>query len=122
MSSKPDVRIRRIYEAPSSQDGKRILVDRLWPRGVSKDAGAFDEWLKEVAPSSELRQWYRHEPARFDEFKRRYMAELNGDGKQHEAWQRLVSEAGQGPVTLLTATRDIERSEAAVLADELMRQ
>ncbi len=121
VSRSSDVRLRRIYETPSPQDGKRILVDRLWPRGVSKNAGAFDEWLKEVAPSPELRRWYGHEPTRFDEFRRRYAAELS-DGRQREAWQHLVSEAGQGTVTLLTATRDLAHSEAAVLADRLMHQ
>lgn len=122
MSGRPDVRIRRIYEAPSPGEGKRILVDRLWPRGVSKDADAFDEWLKDVAPSTELRRWYRHDAARFEEFRRRYEAELSGDGKQQEAWQHLVGETSRGPVTLLTATRDTERSEAAVLADKLRHQ
>ncbi len=121
MSRTPDVRIRRIYEAPSPQDGKRILVDRLWPRGVSKASGKFDQWVKDVAPSAELRRWYGHEPAKFAEFRRRYLAEL-ADSDHERAWQHLVTESERGPITLLTATRDVDRSEAAVLAERLMQQ
>lgn len=118
MAKIPDVRIRRIYDVSSPQDGARILVDRLWPRGVSKQDAHLDEWLKAVAPSSELRRWYGHEPAKFGEFKRRYADELH-DSDHEQAWQHLVEQAGKGPVTLLTASRDLERSEAAVLAEWL---
>jgi uncharacterized protein YeaO (DUF488 family) len=120
MTKPGDVRIRRIYEAPSPQDGKRILVDRLWPRGVSKQAAQLDEWAKAVAPSDELRRWYGHEPEKFGEFKRRYADEL-ADASHRPTWQHLVEEAGRGPITLLTATRDIEHSEAAALAEWLTR-
>jgi len=118
MGKAPDVRIRRIYEASSPADGKRILVDRLWPRGVSKEAAHLDEWLRSVAPSTELRRWYGHEPAKFGEFKRRYASELE-DGDHQQAWRHLVAESGGGTITLLTATKDLEHSEAAVLAEWL---
>lgn len=120
MNRTSDVRIRRIYEAPSPQDGKRILVDRLWPRGVSKASGRFDEWVRDVAPSAELRRWYGHEPAKYAEFRRRYLAEL-ADSDHQQAWQHLVAESGLGPITLLTASKDLDRSEAAVLAERLMQ-
>ena len=119
MTKAPDVRIRRIYEGSSPQDGKRILVDRLWPRGVSKQAAHIDEWLKAVAPSTDLRRWYGHEPDKFGEFKRRYAGEL-ADANHAEAWRHLVEEAASGTITLLTATKEINRSEAAVLAEWLM--
>ena len=118
MSSAANVRIRRIYEAPSPEDGKRILVDRLWPRGVSKEAARLDEWAKAVAPSDELRRWYGHDPAKFAEFKRRYAGEL-ADPEHQAAWRQLVTESTEGVVTLLTATKDLEHSEAAVLAERL---
>jgi uncharacterized protein YeaO (DUF488 family) len=121
MSRATDVRVRRIYEAASPQDGKRILVDRLWPRGVSKQAAHLDDWAKAVAPSDELRRWYGHDPAKFAEFKRRYADEL-ADSDHEEAWRRLVDESAQGTITLLTATKDVDRSEAAVLAERLAGQ
>ncbi|MFJ8545292.1 DUF488 domain-containing protein [Streptomyces sp. NPDC093586] len=106
---------RRVYEEPSPQDGRRVLVDRLWPRGVSKEAAHLDTWLKDVAPSTELRRWYHHDPERFAEFRRRYVAELD-DPEHEQAVQRLRDLAAQGDVTLLTATKDADHSEAAVLA------
>jgi uncharacterized protein YeaO (DUF488 family) len=118
MSRASEVRVRRIYEAPSPEDGKRILVDRLWPRGVSRQAAQLDEWAKAVAPSDELRRWYGHDPDKFAEFKRRYASEL-ADADHEEAWRHLVAEAAQGAITLLTATRDVDHSEAAVLAERL---
>ena len=105
----------RVYEDLSPDDGQRILVDRLWPRGLAKDAAHVDEWLKAVAPSSELRRWYGHDPAKFDQFRRRYAAELR-EPERAQALMRLKQEAGRGPVTLLTATRDVDHSQAAVLA------
>lgn len=118
MAKALDVRIRRIYEASSAQDGKRILVDRLWPRGVSKQDAHIDEWLKAVAPSDDLRRWYGHEPDRFGEFKQRYADELT-DADHADAWRHLTEEAASGTITLLTATKDVGRSEAAVLAEWL---
>jgi uncharacterized protein YeaO (DUF488 family) len=111
-----EVRTRRVYEpAEPSSDGRRVLVDRLWPRGLSRDKAHLDEWLKTVAPSDELRRWYGHQPARFAEFKRRYEAEME-DPERAEALRHLREEARSGPVTLLTASRDLEHSQAEVLA------
>ena len=118
MTETSDVRARRVYEGSSPHDGKRILVDRLWPRGLSKEAAQIDEWLKAVAPSTKLRSWYGHDPAKFGEFKTRYADELR-DAEHQEAWQHLVQESAGSTVTLLTATKDLEHSEAAVLAEWL---
>jgi uncharacterized protein YeaO (DUF488 family) len=112
------IRVRRVYDAPSPQDGARVLVDRVWPRGLRKDAARLDAWAKDVAPSTELRTWYQHDPAKFDEFRRRYTAELAQPGPA-EALARLRVLAARQPVTLLTATRDVSLSQAAVLADVL---
>jgi uncharacterized protein YeaO (DUF488 family) len=114
----PDVRARRVYEEPAPSDGRRVLVDRLWPRGLSKNRARLDEWLKAVAPSDELRRWYGHEPGKFAEFTRRYRAELT-EPERAEALRHLRDEARSGQVTLLTATRDLEHSEAEVLVQEL---
>ena len=113
-----DVRFRRVYDEPSDADGARVLVDRIWPRGLRKDALRLDDWAKDVAPSTELRTWYGHDPAKFGEFRRRYTAELAQPGPQ-AALGRLRALAAKGPVTLLTATRDIGISQAAVLAQLL---
>lgn len=110
-----DIRIRRVYDEPSPADGARVLVDRVWPRGMRKDAARLDEWAKDVAPSAELRTWYQHDPAKFGEFRRRYTAELAEPGPR-EALNRLRALAADQPVTLLTATKALELSQAAVLA------
>ncbi len=114
-----DIRVHRVYEEPSPEDGARVLVDRVWPRGMRKDAARLDEWAKDVAPSTGLRAWYHHDPAKFDEFRRRYTAELAAPAPR-EALHRIRERAARGPVTLLTATRDLSLSQAAVLA-ELLR-
>lgn len=114
----PEVRARRVYEPAEPSDGRRVLVDRLWPRGLSKDRARLDEWLKAVAPSNDLRRWYGHQPDKFAEFSRRYQAELT-EPEPAGALGRLREEARSGPVTLLTATRDLEHSEAEVLAQLL---
>ena len=108
------VRVARIYEEPSGADGKRILVDRLWPRGVSKERAKLDDWCKAVSPSDELRRWYGHDPERFEEFSTRYRAELE-EGERAETLARIAEEAASGTVTLLTATKEPDISEAAVL-------
>lgn len=105
-----DVRVRRVYDEPSPEDGARVLVDRVWPRGMRKEAARLDEWAKDAAPSAELRTWYRHDPAKFDEFRRRYTAELAQPGAK-EALARLRALAADRPVTLLTATRDLDLSQ-----------
>ncbi|HEY5244041.1 MAG TPA: DUF488 family protein [Acidimicrobiales bacterium] len=109
------VRAARVYDPPGSDDGTRVLVDRLWPRGLSKAAAAFDEWLPDVAPTTELRRWYSHDPARFDEFAARYRAELERP-EPAAALVSLRARRRRGPVTLLTATKVLDRSHAAVLA------
>lgn len=113
-----EVQVRRIYEAPSDDDGRRVLVDRVWPRGVRKADAALDDHLGDVAPSTELRRWYGHDPDRFEEFRRRYLAEL-GEKPAAGALAALVEQARAGRVTLLTATRDVEHSQARVLADRI---
>jgi uncharacterized protein YeaO (DUF488 family) len=108
------VRVARIYEEATPEDGRRVLVDRLWPRGVSKEAAKLDDWCKGIAPSTELRRWYGHDPARFEEFAARYRAELS-DGEQAKALSQVAVDARSGIVTLLTATKKPEISEAAVI-------
>jgi uncharacterized protein YeaO (DUF488 family) len=114
----PDVRVRRVYDHPSPDDGERLLVDRLWPRGLSRDAAHLDAWVKEVAPSDALRRWYGHEPERFEEFGRRYADELR-EPDRAQALARLKEAARRGTVTLLTATKDAAHSQAALLAERL---
>lgn len=110
------LQIKRVYEAPAGDDGKRILVDRLWPRGLSRDKAAIDTWIKEVAPSNELRRWYNHEPAKWEEFRKRYLHELEG---KTELVTELRKEIGKGPATLLCAAKDAAHSNARVLADAI---
>lgn len=111
-----DVRIKRAYEPPSDDDGYRVLVDRLWPRGVSHEGARLDEWARDLAPSTELRRWFGHEAGRFEEFRRRYTAELAA----HEArLEELRRRARRGTVTLVYGARDTERNGAVVLAEVL---
>jgi uncharacterized protein YeaO (DUF488 family) len=112
------VRVRRIYDEPTPTDGTRVLVDRIWPRGMTKARAHLDQWCKDIAPSTELRKWYHHDPARFDEFTRRYRDELT-ETQRANALNDLRKLASQATLTLLTATTDVDRSEAAVLADLL---
>lgn len=114
------VAIKRAYEPPARGDGVRILVDRLWPRGLRKEAAHFDQWRKDLSPSTELRQYYSHRPERFAEFTKRYHAELRTQ-KAAAAVSELVDINRRRPVTLLTASRDLEHSEAAVLAAHVQR-
>ncbi|QRP50750.1 DUF488 family protein [Amycolatopsis sp. FDAARGOS 1241] len=109
------VRVARVYEPAGPADGTRVLVDRLWPRGVRKGALEFSEWCKEVAPSPELRTWYGHAPERFDEFAARYRVELEAPARAAVV-ARLKSIARAGNLTLLTASKDVSISQAAVLA------
>lgn len=112
------VRVARVYEEREDDDGVRVLVDRLWPRGVRKDAGAFDEWLRDIAPSDELRRWYDHDPDKREQFVTRYQTELDAE-PAHEALDRLRELADEGPLTLVTATKAVELSHAEVLAEVL---
>ena len=117
-SSKLDVLIKRAYDAPSPDDGTRVLIDRLWPRGLAKERAQIDEWLRDVAPSTELRKWYGHDPAKWDEFRRRYQAELK-EGEAARALDQLRELARKGRVTLVFAARDPAYANAHVLHDLL---
>ena len=110
------IQVKRIYEPPEPSDGHRMLVDRIWPRGVSREKAAIDEWLKEIAPSTELRRWFGHDPDRWPEFRRRYARELAGR-PELLTHVRLLSR--QGMVTLLYSARDRERNQAVALAEIL---
>jgi uncharacterized protein YeaO (DUF488 family) len=113
-----DVRLKRAYEPAAASDGDRILIDRIWPRGVTREEAQLDEWARELAPSTELRRWFAHDPARFGEFRRRYSAELAAqEGKLHELRRR----ARAGTVTLVYGARDAEHNDAIVLAEFLRR-
>jgi uncharacterized protein YeaO (DUF488 family) len=112
------VQVRRAYDAPEASDGKRVLVDRLWPRGLSKERAELDEWCKQVSPSTELRKWYAHDPDKFEEFAHRYRAELDDD-EHAEALDDLRAYAASGTLTLLTAAKRSDISEATVLAELL---
>jgi uncharacterized protein YeaO (DUF488 family) len=106
------IQTRRVYETPEPSDGTRFLVERLWPRGMKKEALKLDGWLKEVAPSAELRRWFGHDPAKWKEFRRRYFTELD----QHpEAWQPIQEAARRGTVTLLYSARDTAHNSAVAL-------
>lgn len=115
------VQVRRVYDPPEAGEGARVLVDRLWPRGLSKQRAHLDEWCKSVAPSNELRKWYNHDPDRYKEFARRYRAELK-DPERAEAMADLRDLASRGPVSLLTASKRSDISEATVLADLLKKR
>jgi uncharacterized protein YeaO (DUF488 family) len=112
-----DIQIRRVYEPADPQDGYRVLVDRLWPRGLTKAQVNADLWLKEAAPSTDLRKWYHHEPQMWEEFKRRYFLELDA---APEAVQRLLDAAAGQRLTLLFSARDVEANQAAALKDYLL--
>lgn len=108
--------IKRAYEAPEKSDGTRILVDRLWPRGLSRDRAAVDLWLKDIAPSAELRRWYAHQPERWPEFRRRYFAELD---RQPAAVAELRAALGKGSATLVYAAKDEKHNNAQALLEYL---
>ncbi len=113
------VRIKRIYDSYDKADGIRVLVDRLWPRGITKEKAFIDEWLKEVAPSDKLRKWFGHEPARWEEFRRRYRKELQLP-EQQALIRRLRAMSRRNTVTILFAARDEEHNNARIL-DEILR-
>jgi uncharacterized protein YeaO (DUF488 family) len=115
MAHQRNVKVRRAYEEPAASDGRRVLVDRLWPRGLTKERAALDEWCKDIGPSTELRKWYSHEPERFAEFDRRYRVELEEPARV-DALRHLGTLADDGPLTLLTASKRSDISEATVLA------
>ncbi|HJQ53982.1 MAG TPA: DUF488 family protein [Gemmatimonadaceae bacterium] len=113
------VALKRVYEPTAASDGRRILVDRLWPRGLTRRAADVDEWLKDVAPSTELRKWFGHDPARWPEFKRRYRRELRA---HREAVDRIARLAARRRVTLVYGAKDDAHNDAVVLADVLRRK
>jgi uncharacterized protein YeaO (DUF488 family) len=114
--SRGTIKLKRAYAAPAAEDGTRVLVDRLWPRGLRKQDARIDHWLKEIAPSSELRKWFGHDVARWSDFRQRYTAELRRHPEQLEELRRL---ARRGTVTLVYAARDEEHNDAVVLRDAL---
>jgi uncharacterized protein YeaO (DUF488 family) len=116
MAPSHEIRIRRVYDPPERGDGARVLVDRLWPRGLSKDKAGLAAWLKDIAPSAELRAWFGHDPERFAEFSRRYRAELAGNEAAVDELRSLIA---KGPVTLLYGAHDEAHNNAVVLADWL---
>jgi uncharacterized protein YeaO (DUF488 family) len=111
------IRVKRVYDEPSGDDGFRVLVDRLWPRGMKKGDVRVDLWLPDVAPSTALRKWFSHDPSKWEEFKRRYFVEL--DGKK-EVIKRLVEIARKGTLTLLFSARDVEHNQAVALREYLV--
>jgi uncharacterized protein YeaO (DUF488 family) len=113
-----DVRLKRVYEPAKRSDGYRILIDRLWPRGVSRERAALDAWDPELAPSTELRTWFGHDPGRFEEFRRRYVDELRG---QRSRLTELRRRARDGTLTLVFSARDTEHNDAVVLAEVVRR-
>lgn len=110
------IRVKRVYEAPDSGDGARFLVERLWPRGIRKEALHMEGWLKEAAPSAALRRWFSHDPSKWEEFKKRYVAEL---AAEQGAWQPIVDAQRSGNVTLLYSARDTDHNSALVLKEYL---
>jgi uncharacterized protein YeaO (DUF488 family) len=111
------IKLKRAYEAPADEDGVRILVDRLWPRGVRKQDAAIERWAKELSPSAELRKWFGHDPARWQEFRKRYTDELRRDPQQLDELRAL---AGRGVITLVYGARDERHNDAVVLRDILL--
>ena len=118
-SSPDDVKLKRVYATPASTDGARLLVDRIWPRGLRKDRAALDAWLQDVAPSAELRHWFNHDPDRWDEFRERYTAELLEKGDRMKLALDFMK---KGAVTLVYAARDEEHNNAVVLRDFLVKR
>ncbi len=111
--------VKRAYEKAEKTDGKRFLVDRLWPRGVTKEALAIDTWLKDAAPSTELRKWYGHESAKWNEFRKRYFAELKAEAA---AWEPLIEAARKGTITLVYSSKELELNNAVALKEFLDRE
>jgi uncharacterized protein YeaO (DUF488 family) len=111
--------LKRVYDPPATSDGRRILVDRIWPRGITKADLQIDAWLKDLAPSTELRKWFGHDPAKWDEFRKRYAGELE---QRSEALEELVEKARAGRVTLVFSAKDTEHNNAVALREHLERR
>lgn len=114
-ASKPKLQVKRVYDPPARSDGYRVLVDRVWPRGITKDAAQLDAWIKDVAPSAELRKWFAHDPAKWATFKRKYFRELE---RREEALEQLLASAGR-TLTLLFGAKDTEHNNAMALKEYL---
>lgn len=112
-----NVKLKRAYESPAAADGTRVLIDRLWPRGISKKKAALDQWMRDIAPSNQLRKWFGHDPARWNEFRRRYAAEVH---KNPHLLEQLRSVARDGPITLVYSARDEAHNDAIVLRDLIL--
>jgi len=112
-----NVKLNRAYESPAAADGTRVLIDRLWPRGISKKKAALDQWMRDIAPSNQLRKWFGHDPARWNEFRRRYAAEVH---KNPHLLEQLRSVARDGPITLVYSARDEAHNDAIVLRDLIL--
>jgi uncharacterized protein YeaO (DUF488 family) len=112
-----DIRTKRVYEPPDAHDGFRVLVDRIWPRGMAKEQVRADLWLRDVAPSTALRKWFAHDPSKWEEFKKRYFAELD---KNPESVHVLLEAAAKGTLTLLFSARDAEHNQAIALKEYLL--
>ncbi len=113
------IQVKRVYDPPSSSDGRRLLVDRIWPRGLSKEAAKLDDWLKDAAPSTELRQWFAHDPARWAQFQRRYYAELD---EKPDLRKTILPPKTKGTVTLLFGAKDVEHNNAVALKNYLQHR
>ena len=113
-----NVKLKRAYDAPTADDGARILIDRLWPRGVTKERAAIDQWMKDISPSTELRKWFGHDPARWDEFRRRYAQEVR---KNSDLLDQLRSLARHGPITLVYSAHDEKHNDAVELRQLILR-
>ncbi len=109
-------KVKRVYDQPSRDDGKRVLIDRLWPRGLKKETAHIDEWMKEIAPSTELRKWFGHDQEKWNEFKKRFFAELNAEGDRIDS---LVAVARKGTVTLLFGSKEERHNNAVALKEYL---
>jgi uncharacterized protein YeaO (DUF488 family) len=114
-----NVKLKRAYEPPVADDGTRILIDRLWPRGISKERAAIDQWMKDISPSTELRKWFGHDPARWDEFRRRYAQEVH---KNNDLLDQLRSLARHGPITLVYSAHDEKHNDAVELRKLILGQ
>lgn len=117
-----EIFLKRIYDPYDEMDGYRILIDRLWPRGISKESAKLDEWLKDVAPSSELRKWFCHKPELFEKFTVKYVEELRHDEEKVKAVDHILELAGQGRVTLLYGAKEPVYNHAIILQEELQRR
>ncbi|WAH37910.1 DUF488 domain-containing protein [Alicyclobacillus dauci] len=115
-----EIRLKRAYDAPSEGDGQRVLVDRLWPRGLSKDVARIDVWMKDIAPSHELRKWFHHDPSQWEEFVVRYRAELAASPQAGACIQQLRDAASAGTVTLVFSAKAKDRNNATALRDVLL--